>query len=49
MNRRFQESGPPPISFVLLMGSEFKDMAANQRRNLEEGRVALIEAVCRKR
>jgi SAM-dependent methyltransferase len=48
MNRRFQESGPPPISFVLLMGSEFKDMAANQRRNLEEGRVALIEAVCRK-
>ena len=49
MNRRFQESGPPAVSFVLLMGSEFKEMAANQRRNLEENRIALIETICRKR
>jgi hypothetical protein len=49
MNRRFQGSGPPAISFVLLMGSEFKEMAANQRRNLEENRIALIETICRKR
>jgi hypothetical protein len=31
------------------MGSEFKEMAANQRRNLEKNRIALIEAICRKR
>ena len=49
MTRRFQESAPPPISFVLLMGSEFQEMAANQRRNLEENRIALVETVCRKR
>jgi SAM-dependent methyltransferase len=49
VSRRFQESGPPAISFVLLMGPEFKDMAANQRRNLEESRIALIETICRKR
>ncbi len=49
MNRRFQRSGPPAISFVLLLGSEFKEMAANQRRNLEENRIALIETICRKR
>ena len=49
MTKRFQESGAPPVSFALLMGSEFKAMAANQRRNLEENRIALIETVCRKR
>lgn len=49
MTRRFQESGAPPVSFVLLMGSEFKEMAANQRRNLEEDRIALVETICRKR
>lgn len=49
MDRRLQENGPPPVSFVLLMGSDFREMAANQRRNLEENRIALIETVCRKR
>ncbi|WP_210204615.1 class I SAM-dependent methyltransferase [Microvirga sp. 17 mud 1-3] len=49
MDRCLQENGPPPVSFVLLMGSEFKEMAANQRRNLEENRIALIETVCRRR
>ncbi|MBA1157890.1 class I SAM-dependent methyltransferase [Microvirga mediterraneensis] len=49
VDRRLQENGPPPVSFVLLMGPEFKTMAANQRRNLEENRIALIETVCRKR
>lgn len=30
MIRRFQEIGAPPVSFVLLMRPEFKEMAANQ-------------------
>ncbi len=49
MSRRFQGGSASPISFALLLGSEFKQMAANQRRNLEESRIALIETVCRKR
>jgi hypothetical protein len=48
MTKRFQTSGAPPVSFVLLMGPEFKEMAANQRRNLEEDRIALVETICRR-
>jgi MPBQ/MSBQ methyltransferase len=48
MSRRIRESGLPPLSFGLLFGPEFAHMAENQRRNLEENRIALIEAVCRK-
>lgn len=44
--RRMKESGPPPVSFALLLGSDYPAMAENQRRNLEENRIALIEAVC---
>jgi SAM-dependent methyltransferase len=46
--RRLRESGPPPLGFSLLLGPEFAAMAENQRRNLEEGRIALVEAVCRR-
>ncbi|MCB1884668.1 MAG: class I SAM-dependent methyltransferase [Geminicoccaceae bacterium] len=48
MNRRMQESGPPPVSFALLSGPEIAEMARNQQRNLEENRIALVEAVCRR-
>jgi MPBQ/MSBQ methyltransferase len=48
MSRRMRESGLPPLSFGLLLGPEFAAMAENQRRNLEEDRILLIEAVCRK-
>lgn len=48
MTRRLAESGPPPVSFALLLGTDFAEMAGNQRRNLEEGRIALVEAVVRK-
>jgi hypothetical protein len=32
----------------MLMGDDFPVMAQNQRRNLEEGRIALIQLVARK-
>jgi len=32
----------------LLMGDDFRAMASNQLRNLEENRIALIEVVARK-
>jgi MPBQ/MSBQ methyltransferase len=48
MSRRIRESGLPPLSFGLLLGPEFAAMAENQRRNLEEDRILLIEAACRK-
>lgn len=44
--RRMKASGPPPVSFALLFGSDYPAMAENQRRNLVENRIALIEAVC---
>lgn len=40
-----QLSGPPPLGFHLLLGSEFKTMAANQVRNLNENRIGLVETV----
>jgi len=43
---RLSGDKPPPLGFHLLLGEEFFAMAANQRRNLEENRIALIEAVC---
>lgn len=48
MNNRVAQSGPPPVSFALLLGADFPEMARNQRRNLEEDRIALVEAVCRR-
>jgi SAM-dependent methyltransferase len=46
VSRRIEERGPPPISFAVLLGSDFAEMAVNQRRNLEENRIALVEAIC---
>jgi ubiquinone/menaquinone biosynthesis C-methylase UbiE len=48
MLQRIRESGPPPLGFHLLMGDDFRAMASNQLRNLEENRIALIEVVARK-
>jgi hypothetical protein len=48
ISRRIRESGLPLLSHGLLLGPEFARMAENQRRNLEENRIVLIEAVCRK-
>jgi ubiquinone/menaquinone biosynthesis C-methylase UbiE len=49
MNRRIREKGLPPLNFSLLLGPDFRTMAENQERNLREGRIALIEAVGRRR
>ena len=37
--------GPPPLHVGMLIGLEFKEMSANMVRNLEEGRVAIFQAV----
>lgn len=47
VSRRIKEQGPPPLGFHLLLGPEFAIMAENQRRNLDEGRITLIETVAR--
>lgn len=45
--RRMQQQGPPRLGLHLLLGPEFRTMAANMVRNLEEQRIVLIETVCR--
>jgi MPBQ/MSBQ methyltransferase len=45
---RIQREGMPPLSFALLMGTDFQSMALNQRRNLEEGRIVLGQIVAKK-
>jgi len=39
---------PPPLGLHLLLGSDFSQMLRNQVRNLEEGRMVLIQAVLEK-
>ncbi len=48
MGDKLRSQGAPPLGIHILLGDDFKIMAANQVRNLEEDRVALIEAVARK-
>jgi len=45
---KIRKQGLPPLGFHILMGPEFKEMAQNQRRNLEEGRIALAQVVAKK-
>lgn len=47
--RKLREAGPPPLSLAMLLGPDFAAMARNQARNLEEGRVAPTEVICRRR
>jgi SAM-dependent methyltransferase len=42
------EAGPPPLGLHLIMGPDWPEMFANVGRNLDEGRIALIQAVARK-
>lgn len=42
------KEGLPPLGFHLLLGPEFKQMAQNQRRNLEQERIVLAQVVARK-
>lgn len=45
---KIQKNGMPPLGFHLLMGSDFKEMAQNQRRNLEEGKICLAQVIAKK-
>jgi SAM-dependent methyltransferase len=45
---RVRREGAPLLSWGMLMGDDFPTMAQNQRRNLEEGRIALVQLVARK-
>ena len=45
---KIRVEGFPPIGFHLLLGGEFKEMAQNQGRNLQEGRIVLGQVVARK-
>ena len=45
---KVRREGAPLLSWGMLMGDDFPAMAQNQRRNLEEGRIALIQLVAQK-
>ncbi|WP_211103572.1 class I SAM-dependent methyltransferase [Azospirillum sp. TSA2s] len=48
LRERIERDGPPTLGFHLLLGSEFREMARNQVRNLEEQRILPTEVICRK-
>ena len=45
---RVQQSGPPPLGIHLLMGDTARAKFDNIRRNLEEGRIVVAQAVAEK-
>ena len=45
---KIRKEGMPTLGFHLLLGTDFQVMAQNQRRNLEEGRIALAQVVARR-
>ncbi len=48
IGNKMRKQSPPPVGLHLLLGPEFQTMAQNQERNLEEDRIALVEAVVRR-
>ncbi|MFZ4855897.1 MAG: class I SAM-dependent methyltransferase [Desulfuromonadaceae bacterium] len=48
MSDKIRQEGPPAFGLQLLLGADFRAMAHNQMLNLEEERIALIEAVVRR-
>lgn len=48
MSKKVQKQPSKPLGLHLLLGSEFKMMAQNQIRNLEEGRITVIELIVRR-
>jgi len=45
---KIRKEGMPPLGFHILLGSDFQVMAQNQRRNLEDGRIALAQVVAKR-
>lgn len=48
MSEKIRKEGFPPLGFHLLMGPDFREMAKNQGRNLQERRIVLGQVVARK-
>ena len=48
LREKIRQEGLPSFGLQLLLGPDFRSMAQNQVLNLEEGRIALIEAVVRR-
>ena len=48
LGEKNRQDGPPPLGLHLLLGPEFRKMAQNLVRNLEEDRIAIIESVARR-
>lgn len=46
---RQQASGPSPLGLHVLLGPEFREMGRNMLRNLEEDRIAVVQAVFERR
>lgn len=42
---KIQREGLPPLGFHVLLGADFREMAQNQGRNLQEGRIVLGQIV----
>jgi ubiquinone/menaquinone biosynthesis C-methylase UbiE len=45
---KIRKEGFPVLGFHLLLGDDFKEMAQNQGRNLQEGRIVLAQIIARK-
>jgi MPBQ/MSBQ methyltransferase len=45
---KMRKEGFPPLGFHLLVGTDFREMAQNQGRNLQERRIVLGQVVARK-
>ncbi len=48
MRAKAAQHGPQPLGLHLIMGPDWAEMIANVVRNLEEGRIVLIQAVAQK-
>jgi SAM-dependent methyltransferase len=48
LGEKIRQEGTSPLGLQLLLGQEFRQMAHNQVRNLEEDRIAIMEAVARR-
>ncbi len=46
MTKRMAESGPPAVTFEVILGSDFPEMARNQVRNLTERRIRTVSFIC---
>jgi hypothetical protein len=42
-----EASEPPPVGFQLFLGDRFREMVANQVRNLVERRIRTVMFICR--